>query len=796
MKNILDTIGNTPLVKIKKLNPNPRVNIFAKLEGFNPTGSVKDRIALAMIEDAEKSGILNKSKTIIEPTSGNTGIGLAMVANVKGYKVKIVMPESMSIERRQVIKTFGAELILVKEEDWRDAAIKFTKDLLQKERNLVMLNQFENKANVRIHYETTGKEIWKQMNGKKIDVFIAGIGTGGTITGAGKRLKEKNKKIKIIGVQPKIGETIQGLKNLKEGYTPPVLDLKIIDKIIEVDEKTTFKITHRLAREEGLFVGPSSGAAMYAAIRTAKELSKGNIVVILPDRGEKYLSIAPELFYKFGDYKFMNLKFYNTLSRKKEILRPRKNKKVQMFVCGPTVYDFPHIGHARTYIVFDTVAKYLKRKGYNVFYLQNITDIDDKVIIRAKKEKISWEDLSKKFEKEYLKDMESLNVNSVTKYARATDHIKEIISQVKRLLEKKIAYQIKDGIYYNIKKFKDYGKLSRRTVFQAEDAVSRIDEAKEKRNKGDFCLWKFSKRGEPKWKSPFGPGRPGWHIEDTAISEKYFDTQYDVHGGARDLIFPHHEAEIAQMEAISEKMPMVKYWLHTGFLTVKGQKMSKSLGNFITIRDFLKKYSPRILRFFVLKFHYHSPVDYTQSGIYQAKKEIERIDEFIGKLKAQSVKRKTGTKSSKMIDDLVLNTKKEFEAAMNDDLNTPKALAAVFDLVNKGNSLIVQNKITPTDSKVILKALEEIDKVLDLELLRKEVPILVKSQKSKLKVLKPIIITKQKIPLEVEKLVILREKFREQKNWQKADEIRKKIKKIGWLVEDTKEGSKIKKLDR
>ena len=291
MKTSLDTIGNTPLVKIEKINPNPKVNIFAKLEGFNPTGSVKDRIALAMVEKAEKEGILRKGKTIIEPTSGNTGISLAMIGVIKGYKVKIVMPESMSIERRKIIKSYRANLILVKAKDWRDAAIKFTKNLVNRDKNLVLLNQFENKANVNAHYETTGKEIFKQMRRNKIDIFIAGIGTGGTIIGAGKKLKEKYPRLKIIGVQPKLGSQIEGLKSLKEGYVPPILDLNLIDEIIEVGEKEAFEMTKKLTRKEGIFVGPSSGAAMHVAFKVASELKEGNIVVIFPDRGEKYLSV-------------------------------------------------------------------------------------------------------------------------------------------------------------------------------------------------------------------------------------------------------------------------------------------------------------------------------------------------------------------------------------------------------------------------------------------------------------------------------------------------------------------------
>jgi cysteinyl-tRNA synthetase len=468
------------------------------------------------------------------------------------------------------------------------------------------------------------------------------------------------------------------------------------------------------------------------------------------------------------------LKIYNTLSRKKEIFKPgilrraQGKKTVNLFVCGPTVYDYSHIGHARTYIVFDMIVKYLREKGFNVFYLQNITDIDDKIIKRARERKANPLELARNFEKEYFKDMKTLKIDSVTKYARATDYIKEIISQVKRLLKKGYAYKIEDGIYYDIKKFKDYGKLSRRTVLQAEDGVSRIDESKKKKNKGDFCLWKFSKPGEPKWKSPWGEGRPGWHIEDTAITEKHFGPQYDIHGGAKDLIFPHHEAEIAQMEAISGKKPLVNYWIHSGFLTVKGQKMAKSLGNFITIKDFLKDNPARLLRLLILKSHYRSPVDYNEKLIVQTKKELERIDEFVNKIKNLKLKIKNCSSKFK-----ITEYKNNFELAMEDDFNTPKAVAVIFKLVNKGNSLIAKDKLSLSDAKEILKFLKKVDKVFNFIFWKKP---------------------KEKIPQGVMGLIKKREEYRKKGLWRKADEIRKKIQKLGYWVEDTKEGSKIKKI--
>ena len=287
--DILDAIGNTPLVKINKLNPNANVNIFAKLEGFNPSGSIKDRIVFAMIDKAKKQKILIKGKTIIEPTSGNTGISLAMFGVIKEYKVIIVMPENTNHIKKKMIEFFGAEIILVKEQDWREKAIEFTKKLAKKNKNLVILNQYENKQNPLAYYQTIGKEILEQIKNKEIDYFIAGIGTGGTITGIGKRLKEKYPRIKIIGVQPKLGSYIEGLKSLKQGYVPPILDLKIIDKIYEVKKQEAVLWQKKLAKIQGIFAGISSGAAMFIAQKIAKTIKKGNIVTIFPDRGEKYL---------------------------------------------------------------------------------------------------------------------------------------------------------------------------------------------------------------------------------------------------------------------------------------------------------------------------------------------------------------------------------------------------------------------------------------------------------------------------------------------------------------------------
>ncbi|MEI7424509.1 MAG: cysteine--tRNA ligase [Candidatus Staskawiczbacteria bacterium] len=466
--------------------------------------------------------------------------------------------------------------------------------------------------------------------------------------------------------------------------------------------------------------------------------------------------------------KKMKLQIFNTLSDKKDEFKPIKGKKVNIFVCGPTVYDYSHIGHAKNYIAFDAFVKYLRAQKFNVFYLQNITDIDDKIIARARERGVPPKDLAIAFEKEYLKDMKALGVNSVSKYARATSYIKEIINQVQRLQAKDFAYKIEgDGIYFNIGKFENYGKLSGRTALDAEDAVSRIDYSKDKKNRGDFCLWKFKQEElEPSWPAIFGEGRPGWHIEDTAITEKFFGAQYDIHGGARDLIFPHHEAEVAQMEAVSGKSPLVKYWMHVGFLTVNGQKMSKSTGNFITINDFLKRCPANYLRFFVVKNSWRSPVDYSESVLIEIRAAVEKIEEFLRRLKTQK-----SIKSSKEINLAIKKFKENFYNELADDFNTPQAFAVMFDFIKATNQFLDNSQISKKQAGDIYKFFYEMNNIFGIINFKK------------------VNIT---IPAEIKKLAKAREEYRKNKDWQKSDDLRREIESKGYLVEDTDKGFVLK----
>ncbi|MEK7527968.1 MAG: cysteine--tRNA ligase [Patescibacteria group bacterium] len=447
---------------------------------------------------------------------------------------------------------------------------------------------------------------------------------------------------------------------------------------------------------------------------------------------------------------------YNTASRKKEEFIPRQEKKVNFFVCGPTVYDYPHLGHAKAYIQFDFIVRYLRYREYDVNYVQNITDIDDKIIKRSQEKGVSWDKLAREFEMIFLEDMAALHNTSVTKYARATNYIDQIVKQVKVLLDKGFAYRISDGIYYEVSKFIEYGKLSGRTELQEEDSVSRIDENKEKRGWNDFCLWKISKEGEPTWETEIGKGRPGWHIEDTAITETLFGSQYDIHGGAVDLIFPHHEAEIAQMEAASGKKPLVRYWLHVGFLNIDSKKMSKSKGNFKTIRQVLEEYNYKVLRFLFLSSQYRSPMDFAEVTLEQAKNSWRRMQDFIEKIDINI----NNSEEKKAVEEL----KEKVEIALSNDLDTPTAFATIFDFIRAQNSRGVSGKYAYDYFVEINKFFD----IFDFEI--------------------------EEIPEEIQKLADERLKARTDKNWAESDRLRNLIKEKGYLIEDLKNDCKIRKL--
>lgn len=469
------------------------------------------------------------------------------------------------------------------------------------------------------------------------------------------------------------------------------------------------------------------------------------------------------------------LKVYNTLTGKKETFVPENESRVGMYVCGPTTYNYIHLGNARPLVVFDTVRRYLEYMGYQVTYVQNFTDVDDKIIKRAQEEKKPPLEFAAHYVEEYFKDASQLNVRKASVHPKVSEHMPEILAFVQALIAKGHAYESKGDVYFSVTSFDHYGKLSKRDLADLQ-AGARVEVAEQKKHPGDFALWKTAKPGEPSWSSPWGEGRPGWHIECSAMSHKYLGKSFDIHAGGMDLVFPHHENEIAQSEAY-HGAPMAKYWLHNGFITVNQEKMSKSLGNFFLLRDILQKFSGQVIRFYLLSTHYRSPLDFDDEKLGVAQRGLERLQtaarllkEALGKVSQVDL---AGTNSKADLNDELLSHKERFLAAMNDDFNTALAIAVLFDLARTSNGYLMEaahdsakQKTLETASRLLL----ELAGVLGLELDTEG-----KGASAEL-------------GQEVEKLIEKRQEARKNRDFQAADNIRDQLKEMGVILEDTPQG--------
>ncbi len=487
------------------------------------------------------------------------------------------------------------------------------------------------------------------------------------------------------------------------------------------------------------------------------------------------------------------MKIYNTFTGRKEEFVPLIPNKVKIYACGVTVYDHCHIGHARSAIVFDVIRRYIKYKGFDVKYVRNFTDIDDKIINRAKQEGITWDAVARKYTDEYYKDMKRLGVGRADIEPKATEHIEEIIDIVNGLIEKGYAYEVKGSVYFSVDKFIGYGNLSKKDMEEMM-AGARVEVDERKKNPLDFALWKKSKEGEPSWESPWGAGRPGWHIECTAMSIKHLGESFDIHGGGADLLFPHHENEIAQSEAFTGK-PFAKYWIHNGFITIDKEKMSKSLGNFFTIKEVLDKFDPEVVRFFLLSTHYRSPIEFSDDQLREAESSIDRyyttivrINDFLGTLiVSTSLEKKNGgeeefSNAGKIFEGLLLSFREKFEEAMDDDFNTALALGHIFELIREANRFL-DNRPSGLKSRNLLSQTKELlfeaGEILNIFGRTPHVWYL------SLMEIRNIGLSEKNILEKIKE----RQDARQKKDWHIADAIRKELEEKGIILEDKKDGT-------
>ena len=467
------------------------------------------------------------------------------------------------------------------------------------------------------------------------------------------------------------------------------------------------------------------------------------------------------------------MKLYNTLTKKKEEFVPLEPGKVKMYVCGPTVYNFIHIGNARPMIVFDTARRYMEHKGYEVNYVSNFTDVDDKIIAKANEEGVSSKEVSERYIKECQKDMAGMNVKPATTHPKATEEIGGMVEMISTLMEKGYAYNVNGTVYFRTRKFSEYGKLSHKNLddLRSGGRSLLVTGEDQKEDPLDFVLWKPKKEGEPSWPSPWSDGRPGWHIECSVMSKKYLGEEIDIHAGGEDLIFPHHENEIAQSEACSCK-EFSHYWMHNAFLNIDNRKMSKSLGNFFTVREIGEKYDLQVLRLFMLSAHYRSPLNFSAELMEASRNSLERIQNAVGNLNhlLANASAEELTEEEKELVSQLSSYEEKFDAAMDDDLNTADALAAIFELVRFANTHAGEES-----SKAFLSALKE--KIVSLS----DVLGLIAEKKEEM------------LDADIEALIEERQAARKARNFARADEIRNELLSKGIVLEDTREGVKWKR---
>ena len=763
--NIIELIGNTPLVELRRLNPaDGRVQLYGKLESSNPGGSIKDRVALSMVEAGERSGELTQDKILLEATSGNTGIGMAMMCAAKRYRCQLIMPESASIERRLIMQAYGAEIILTPAKRKTDGAIEKAYALAREfPERYFLADQFNNPANWQAHYKTTAPEIWAQTEGRVTDI-VTTLGTSGTAMGLSRWFREHHPEVRVIAVEPYPGHKIQGLKNMKESYRPGIFDKTLPHAIVNVADEDAFSAARRLAAEEGVFAGMSSGAALFAAIERARELDRGCIVAILPDGGERYLSTTLFKPQQQAEPEVSQLKLFNTMSRRKEVFRPLHPDRVTLYACGPTAFTSPNLAHCRRFIVADLISRALRFCGYTVASYMNFTDLDDNTIAGAIAANEDLRDFTGRYIAEFKQAAETLGVEPAAGHPLASEHVADMIEIAHTLIHKGYAYEKLGSIYFDISKFKKYGQLSGIDLRKIKLGQTVDLDNYEKENPRDFTLLKRSTLAELKtglfYETDWGNARPGWHIECSAMATRYLGETIDIHTASQDLMFPHHENEIAIAEALTGK-PLANYWLHSGQLLRDGRKMAGDTGNVVTLQEVLDRgYTGREVRFMLLGVYYRKPLPFSFRRLNAARTALRRIDEFTRKLLCLPA----GLPHPD-IAAYVSELEKVFTDAIHDDLNISGAIGALFHFIKHVNPIVQEGQLDKEQKNDVLEALRQVNTVLG-------------------------VLRLEQCPLtpEIDRLIRLRERARQLKDWTAADSAREELLRKGVTIHDTASG--------
>ncbi len=702
--NILALIGRTPLVRLNRLNPNPGVEIYVKLEYFNPGGSVKDRPAHAMIEAAEASGELTPDKTIIEATSGNTGIGLALVCAVKGYRLLLTMPESASLERKRILKAMGAELLLTPAHLGTDGSIEEVYRMARENPEKYFLaDQFNNPTNPLSHQETA-REIWEQTEGR-VTMVVATMGTCGTLMGLAHFMKEFDPAIRVVGVEPYLGHAIQGLKNLKESYVPGIFEKGRADEIVNIEDEEAYETARRLARQEGLFLGMSSGAAVAMAIRKARELESGLIVAIAPDSGERYLSTP-----LYAEKEVPTLRFYNTLARAKDAFEPRRPGEASIFADGPSLHTNLSLGVARRLVMADLLNRYLEFRGFKVRQVVSLIDLDDHALAGATAAGQDLREFTGHFRQEFFEDLKVLRIRREVLYPLASDHIDEMMDLTRKLLEKGFAYEKLRSVYFDISRFRGYGRLSGVDLSKIRVGKTVDLDEYEKENPRDFTLLKRAKLGELKkglyYSTPWGKVRPSWHLECATMALKHPGETVDFHVGSVESLFPHDENENTLFSAATGK-PLARAWLHCERVLRDGRPLKEA--GAVSLRHLAAQgFKGEEVRYFLLSTHYRKPLSFSETNLKAAAASRARLDHFLERLSLASGE----DQAAAAVEERLFQLKKEVTAALDDDLNISRVLSALFALVGEVNTEIDQGRLGRKTAGAILARLQELDEVL------------------------------------------------------------------------------------